>query len=96
MAISEDERRDRLWNRNIDRYSTTAQADRVLIINPNGSDFSSSLIFEEHDYILREYDGSDNITTATYKSGGSSGTIVATLVYAWSGGNLVSTTKTTP
>lgn len=46
-----------------------------------------------HDYISLGYTGSD-LTSVVYKTGGSGGTTVATLTLAYSGGNLVSVTKT--
>jgi hypothetical protein len=45
-----------------------------------------------HDYIALSYTGSD-LTGVVYKTGGSSGTTVATLTLAYTDGNLVSVTK---
>lgn len=45
-----------------------------------------------HDYIGMSYTGSD-LTGVVYKSGGSSGTTVATLTLAYTDGNLTSVTK---
>jgi len=46
-----------------------------------------------HDYIGLSYTG-DNLTTVTYKTGGSGGTTVATLTLAYDGSNnLTSVTK---
>lgn len=45
-----------------------------------------------HDYIAMSYTGSD-LTGVVYKTGGSSGTTVATLTLAYTGGNLTSVTK---
>jgi hypothetical protein len=48
-----------------------------------------------HDYRALGYDGSGNLSTVTYKTGGSSGTTVATLTLGYDGsGNLTSLTKT--
>ena len=52
----------------------------------------SSLITEPYDYIALGYTG-DNVTTVTYKSGGSGGTTVGTLTLAYSGSNLTSVTR---
>ncbi len=52
----------------------------------------TGLEIPDHDYIALGYTGSD-LTNVTYKTGGSSGTTVATLTLAYSGGNLVSVTK---
>jgi hypothetical protein len=46
----------------------------------------------EYDYIALSYTG-DNLTGVVYKTGGSGGTTVATLVLAYSGSNLTSVTK---
>lgn len=52
------------------------------------------LCIPEHDYIALGYTSSD-VTTITYKTGGSSGTTVATLTLAYDGSsNLLSITKT--
>lgn len=53
----------------------------------------NSLVPEEYDYISLSYTG-DNVTGVVYKTGGSSGTTVATLTLAYSGSNLTSVTKT--
>lgn len=52
----------------------------------------TGLEIPDHDYIALGYTGSD-LTSVTYKTGGSGGTTVATLTLAYSGGNLVSVTK---
>ena len=52
-----------------------------------------ALVPEAYDYLLLAYDGSDNLTTVTYKSGGSGGTTVATLTLAYTGSNLTSVTR---
>ena len=54
---------------------------------------SNSLVPAEYDYISLSYTG-DNLTGATYKTGGSGGTTVATLTLAYSGSTLTSVTKT--
>lgn len=46
-----------------------------------------------YDYVSFSYTGSD-ITGVTYKSGGSSGTTVASLTLAYSGSNITSVTRT--
>ncbi len=62
--------------------------DNPLSITP-----LNSLVTESYDYISLGYTGS-NLTTVIYKSGGSSGTTVATLTLGYTGSNLVSVTKT--
>jgi hypothetical protein len=51
------------------------------------------LLIPAHDYIELTYTGED-LTQVVYKSGGASGTVVATLNLSYSGGKLVSITKT--
>jgi len=52
------------------------------------------LITEAYDYIHLAYTGS-NLTTVTYKSGGASGTIIATLTLTYDvSDNLETVTKT--
>lgn len=46
----------------------------------------------DHDYISLSYTG-DNLTGVVYKTGGSSGTTVATLALTYSGSNLTSVTR---
>lgn len=46
-----------------------------------------------YDYLSMAYDGSGNVTSVVYRTGGSTGTIVATLTLGYSGANLVSVTK---
>jgi hypothetical protein len=45
-----------------------------------------------YDYVALAYTGS-NLTGVTYRTGGASGTIVATLTLAYSGSNVTSVTK---
>lgn len=52
----------------------------------------TGLEIPNHDYIALGYTGS-NLTSVTYKTGGSEGTTVATLTLAYTDGNLVSVTK---
>ena len=42
-----------------------------------------------HDYISYTYDSSNNLTLATYKLGGASGTTVATVAYTYDSSNNV-------
>ena len=72
------------------------EVDEVLI-NPAREDGNLSylpgLAIPKHDYISLSYTGS-NLTEIVYKSGGSSGTVVATLTLAYDGSNnLISVTK---
>lgn len=53
----------------------------------------NSLVPSQYDYIELTYTGSD-LTQAKYRLGGSGGTLVSTLTLAYSGGKLVSVTKT--
>ena len=65
-------------------------------INPATEDTLQKLVgfdIGEYDYIDLSYTGSD-LTGVVYKLGGSSGTTVATLTLAYSGGNLISVTQT--
>lgn len=48
---------------------------------------------DQYDYISLSYTG-DNLTSVVYKTGGASGTTVATLTIAYSGSNITSVTKT--
>lgn len=58
----------------------------------NAQPVLEGLSIPEHDYIQMAYTG-DNLTTVTYKYGGSSGTTVATLTLAYTGSNLTSVTR---
>lgn len=54
----------------------------------------SGLSIPSHDYAGLTYDVSGNLTGVTYKSGGSSGTLVATLVLVYDAeSNLISVSK---
>jgi len=53
----------------------------------------NQLVPEEFDSIVLGYTGAD-LTSITYKTGGVSGTTVATLTLTYSSGNLVSVAKT--
>lgn len=44
------------------------------------------------DYMGLTYDGDDNVETITYKTGGSSGTLLKTVTLAYSGDNVISVT----
>lgn len=52
----------------------------------------AGLQIPSHDYIGLSYTGS-NLTGVVYKVGGASGSVVATLVLAYSGSNLISVTS---
>lgn len=54
---------------------------------------ASDLVPGQYDYIELGYTGSD-LTSVIYKTGGVGGTIVATLTLTYTGGNLISVTKT--
>ena len=53
----------------------------------------AQLVPKEHDYISLTYTGS-NLTSVIYKSGGSGGTIVATLTLTYTGSQLDSVVRT--
>lgn len=74
-----------------------AQVIKSVYNSANGSlnvtSFGGPLISVSYDYVGLAYTGS-NLTTATYYSGGSGGTLVATLTLAYDGSsNLISITK---
>ena len=48
---------------------------------------SNSLVPSSYDYINLAYDGSSNLTTAIFRTGGSGGTAVSTLVLTYDGSN---------
>lgn len=66
----------------------------ALFVQANDLDVNvgNQLVPEEHDYIGLSYTG-DNLTTVTYKTGGSGGSTVATLTLAYTGSQLDSVTK---
>lgn len=53
----------------------------------------SQLVPEAFDYFEASYTGSD-LTGVVYKTGGPSGTVVATLALTYSGGRLLTVTRT--
>ena len=66
----------------------------VEISNDSGNPIPvvTGLEIPEHDYIALSYTG-DNLTGVVYKTGGSGGTTVATLILAYAGSQLTSVTK---
>jgi len=55
----------------------------------------SGLGIPAHDYIVNTYDGSNNMLTSIFKTGGASGTTVATLTMTYDGSNnLLTVTRT--
>ena len=68
----------------------TTAADTALIKASSAS--IAGMQIPANDYISLSYT-SGNLTGVVYKSGGSSGTTVATLTLAYSGGDLISVTK---
>lgn len=69
-----------------------------IIDNGDGTYSLASVVFnglvpKAYDYISLGYTG-DNLTSVTYKTGGSGGTTVATLTLGYSGSTLTSVTKT--
>lgn len=72
--------------RTYEEIAVTALSSRPLPV-------VTGLEIPEHDYITLSYTGS-NLTGVVYKTGGASGTTVATLVLVYDGSNnLVSVTK---
>lgn len=77
---------------------TDRDANKVVTLSEIGTKIGldvnnlNSLVPEKYDYISLGYTGSD-LTTVTYKLGGSNGTTVATLTLAYNSGNLVSVTR---
>jgi hypothetical protein len=69
----------------------TAMAADLALTKTSAASIAGMAI-PANDYISLGYTGS-NLTSVVYKSGGSSGTTVATLTLAYSGSNLVSVTK---
>lgn len=57
---------------------------------------SETLGIGAYDYIVNEYDGSNNLTKTTYKMGGSTGAVVAIIEMTYDGSNnLISVERTT-
>lgn len=72
------------------------EANPVSDSNPLPVYQTSGLSIPVHDYISCTYSGS-NLTGVTYKDGGASGTVVATLALTYDGSsNLLTVTKTVP
>jgi hypothetical protein len=69
---------------------TTTAADTALIKASAAS--IAGLSIPPNDFISLSYTGA-NLTGVVYKTGGSSGTTVATLTLAYSGSDLISVTK---
>ena len=74
-------------------YDNTISDYRIPKVTPDGGISTiTGLSIPEHDYIELGYTGSD-MTSVTYKLGGSGGTTVATLTLAYSAGILQSVTR---
>ena len=74
-------------------YDGVAGFTRELVVNADGSINVASSVIPDHDYISYGYTGS-NITTITYKSGGSGGTTVATTTLAYDGDDNITSSTT--
>lgn len=61
--------------------------------NPLPSVVNNALVTAPHDYVGLTYDDLGKVTTAVYKTGGASGTTVATLSLTYSGNRLASITR---
>jgi hypothetical protein len=61
----------------------------MAYVIPGGGDATAggSLGIPSHDYVVNTYDGANNLLTATFKRGGISGKIVATLTMTYDGNN---------
>lgn len=66
-----------------------SEVNSLTSVNTN---LLNQLVSEKFDYIELSYTSGD-LTGVIYKLGGSSGTTVATLILVYSGGNLVSVTR---
>lgn len=76
------------------RGSKGAVGVEILDAQGNQITIGSGLVTSAFDYISLTYDGSSNLISVVYKSGGSAGTTVATLTLAYDGSsNLTSITK---
>lgn len=89
----------------IGTYNTNAESSQEKLRRVTGSATTggnktamdvldvSNLVPDRYDYIELGYTGS-NLTSVTYKTGGSGGTTVATLTLVYTGSQLDSITKT--
>ena len=82
-------------------YENSAEARRVILVNTTGTAVGDTiktkelnqLVPHEFDAIALTYTGSD-VATATYYTGGTGGSSVATLTLTYSGGNLSAVERT--
>lgn len=79
---------DNRTDRELEKFE---DVDNEVAIRTIGS--GGGFVTEKFDFVGLSYTG-DNLTTATYKLGGSGGTTVATLTLAYTGDQLDSVTKT--
>jgi hypothetical protein len=70
----------------------TPQAANVALIKSSAASLAGFSI-PAYDYLSLGYDGSGNLTSVVYKTGGSGGTTVGTLTLGYTSGNLTSVTK---
>ncbi len=73
------------------KVRVTNESSNPVIVSGTVSTLNG-LEIPEHDYIDLTYSGS-TLTGVVYKTGGSSGTVVASLALTYSGSNLTSVTK---
>jgi len=66
--------------------------DDGMVSSANPMPITAGLNIPAHDYVALAYTGA-NLTGVTYRTGGSGGTIVATLTLAYTGSDLTSVTK---
>jgi len=74
-------------------YDSDNNTPRRVRINSSGELMLSSLVPEKYDYIELSYTGSD-LTGVVYKTGGASGTTVATLTLGYTDSKLTSVERT--
>ena len=59
------------------------------------NNYSNLMGIPAHDYVANVYDGSNNLSYATYRLGGSSGTIVGIVTMTYDGNNNLLTAERT-
>jgi hypothetical protein len=72
--------------------SGTSGTVTVFKVDSSGALSVGGLVSETYDYVQMGYTGA-NITTCVFKTGGSGGTLVASLTLAYSGENMTSVVR---
>ena len=99
--IQEDEHDEDSQSKKVLTYGWDAEnlTARRVAVDSDGKVLLSSLVPEEYDYIALTYvsggNGDGEIETAVYKTGGASGTVVATLTLAYNGDDKLSSVTRT-